>query len=55
MEKSLCSFQSILNSKMTLDQVEYLLNPDDQMFCINLHKILWITATQFDDFFFVIC
>lgn len=47
----MCSFQSILNSKMALDQAGYLLNLDGQMICIHLHKILLIMSIQFDDFF----
>lgn len=38
---------------MALDQVGYLLNLDDQMICINVHKILWLMSIQFDDFFWV--
>lgn len=35
----MCSFQSVLNNEMALDQVGCLLIVDDKMICINRYKI----------------
>lgn len=47
----MCSFQSVLNNKMALDQAGWLLTVDNQIISINWYKILLIICIHFDDFF----